>query len=117
VPKVVAVAGRGRPAQAARRWLAGLRAAGIDVALVSDDEQTGDGLPTQSVSRLAPLATMRALDVEMQIRTIHAVVAFGRRAGLMRRMLAPALRPRIPGVDAHTDSVLAAERLREVPQD
>jgi hypothetical protein len=117
VPKVVAVAGRGRPAQAARRWLAGLRAAGIDVALVSDDEQTGDGLPTQSVSRLAPLATMRALDVEMQIRTIHAVVAFGRRAGLIRRMLAPALRPRIPGVDAHTDSVLAAERLREVPQD
>lgn len=117
VPKVVAVARRGRPAQAARRWLAGLRAAGIDVALVSDEEQAGDSLPTQSVSRLAPLATMRALDVEMQIRTIHAVVAFGRRAGIVRRMLAPALRPRIPGIDARTDPILAAERLREASHD
>ena len=47
---------------------------------------------------------MRALDVEMQIRTIHAVVAFGRRARLVWRFLPGTLRPSIAGLDATTDT-------------
>ncbi|MGH2902534.1 MAG: glycosyltransferase family 2 protein [Solirubrobacteraceae bacterium] len=116
-PKVVAIAARGDAAQRARRWLGSLRAEGLDVALVSDDSIRDEEIPLQAVSRLRPLATMRALDVETQIRTVHAVVAFGHRATLVRRLLPSSLRPKIPGLDAHTDPVLAAKRLRAGPQD
>jgi hypothetical protein len=46
---------------------------------------------------------MRALDLEMQIRTIHAVVPFGRRARLVWRLLPGTLRPEIPGLDEGSD--------------
>jgi hypothetical protein len=49
--------------------------------------------------------------VEMQIRTAHAVVAFGHRARLVRCFLPSALRPEIPGLDAQADPVVAAERI------
>jgi hypothetical protein len=111
-PKVVAMAARGEATQRARRWLGALRAEGFDVALVSDDCRHNEQIPLREVSRLRPLTTMRALDVEMQIRTAHAVVAFGRRARLVRCLLPGVLRPEIEGLDAQTDPVLAAERLR-----
>lgn len=109
--KVVAIAARGDAAQRARRWLSALRAEGFDVALVSDDHAHDEEVPLREVSRLRPVATMRALDVEMQIRTAHAVVAFGRRAELVRCFLPSALRPEIPGLDAQVDPVVAAERI------
>jgi len=119
-PKVLAIAGSGQSAQAARQWLGALRAAGVDVALISDDHGPygahSDGhphgeIPTHLVHHLRPLATMRALDIEMQIRTIHAVVLFGRRAKLVRHFLPGALRPEISGLDAQADPVVAAERV------
>jgi hypothetical protein len=112
-PKVVAIAGRGRPAEHARRWLGTLRAGGVDVALVSDEKQGGQDIPTASVARLWPLAVMHALDLEMQIRTVHAVVAFGRRASLVRRLLPATLRPHLAGVDAQADALRVLESLRE----
>lgn len=112
LPKVVAIAGRGEEAQIAREWLGALHAAGIDVALISDDRQPDGEIPTQKLLHLRPVGTMRALDVEMQIRTVHAVVAFGRRARLVRRLLPGTLRPEIPGLDAGADPVLVAERLQ-----
>jgi glycosyltransferase involved in cell wall biosynthesis len=111
LPKVVVIAGRGEAAQMAQRWLDALRAAGIDVALVSDDDRSDAKIPTRTVRHLRPLATMRALDIEMQIRAIHAVVAFGHRARLVRHCLPSALRPEIPGLDAQADPVVAAERV------
>lgn len=113
VPKVVAIAARAGAAARARRWLGALHAAGIDVTLVTSDGHPDDRLPVQNVRRLTPLTTMRALDVEMQIRTIHAVVAFGWRAGVLRRLLPPTLRPEIFGVDASADPAVVAERLRD----
>ena len=112
LPKIVAIAARGEATQRARRWLGALAAEGFDVALVSDDPRRDEEIPLQEVSRLRPLATMRGLDVETQIRTAHTVVAFGWRAGLVRRLLPGSLRPEISGLDAQTDPVLAAERLR-----
>jgi Glycosyl transferase family 2 len=111
-PKVVAIAARGQSARAATRWLQSLRAAGIDVALISDDNDLEEKLPGQRVRRLRPAATMRALDIEMQIRTIHAVVAVGHRAKLMRRLVPGTLRPEIAGLDPEGDPGAAADLLR-----
>lgn len=111
--KVVAIAARGQSARAATRWLQSLRAAGIDVALISDDNDLEEKLPGQRVRHLRPTATMRALDIEMQIRTIHAVVAVGHRAKLMRRLAPGTLRPEISGLDLGDDPGAAADLLRQ----
>jgi hypothetical protein len=111
-PKIVAIAARGKPATRAERWLAALATEGLDVTLLSDDRRRADGVPLREVSSLSPLATMRALDVEMQIRTIHAIVPFGRRAKLVSRLLPAALRPQITGLEALTDPLRAAELLK-----
>jgi (heptosyl)LPS beta-1,4-glucosyltransferase len=110
-PKVVAIAGRGEAAQVARRWLDALRSAGVDVALLSNDDRTDEEIPTQKLRHLRPLETMRALDIEMQIRTIHAVVAFGPLASFVRKAIPTSLRPEIQGLDIHANPVLTAERL------
>ena len=128
--KVVAVAGCGRPAQAATEWLAGLRSRGLDVALISTapgaamrkrSNEVGQArlagidkdVPLQAVKRLRPLAVIRALEVEMQMRTIDAVVPFGKRAGFIRRLLPWTLRPALPGLDANLDPEVAAARANE----
>jgi (heptosyl)LPS beta-1,4-glucosyltransferase len=108
-PKVVALAAGSAATRDAGRWLVELQANGIDVALISTDDAEEE-LPTRRVGSLAPLATMRALDVEMQLRTIHAVVPFGHRARVIRHLLPGTLRPRIPGVDAATEPAVAARR-------
>jgi glycosyltransferase involved in cell wall biosynthesis len=112
-PKVVAIAARGQSARTATRWLQSLRAAGIDVALISDDNDLEEKLPGQRVRRLRPAATMRALDIEMQIRTIHAVVAVGHHAKLIRRLVPRTLRPEIAGLDPEGDPGAAADLLRQ----
>lgn len=137
--KVVAVAADGPDAQAARRWLAMLREGGADVVLVTgrnagedrsddrnraaedsdetpsgelpSDETPSDELPVRRLGRLGPLATMRALDLEMQIRTVHAVVAFGRHARLVCRLLPPTLRPSVAGLHAGLAPEQALQRL------
>ncbi len=111
-PKVVAVAGRGDAESTAVRWLLELAGRGVDVALVGEREDPRAGaLPGQSVDRLTSLQTARALDVEMQIRTIDAVVPFGARARLALRLLPRALHPSIVGVDADADAAQALARL------
>jgi hypothetical protein len=110
-PKVIAIARHGSAERLARRWLGKLAAAGVDVALVSDRKAADTELPGQRVRRLGPVRTMRAVDVEMQIRTAHAVVAFGPPAKLIARLLPGALRPRIAGVDAAGEPARAVEAL------
>jgi hypothetical protein len=111
-PKVIAIARHGRSEQQARKWLAKLAAVGVDVALVCDHANDVSELPVQRVRQLRFLQTMRAIDVEMQIRTAHVVVAFGKRAKLIERLLPGALRPQISGVDSTVEPAQAAERLR-----
>ncbi len=112
LPKVVALAGRGKPTQAARRWLGELCAAGLDVTLLSEQTISEPELPTQTVQHLRPVAVMRALDLEMQIQAIHAMVPFGRRARLISRLLPRSLRPSISGLssDLEPDRALAVIR-------
>ena len=73
------------------------------MALLSNDVEPTGSIPLRRVGRLRPMQTMRALDEEMQLRTIHAVVPFGRRARFVWHLLPGTLRPSIPGLDATTD--------------
>jgi Glycosyl transferase family 2 len=110
-PKVVVVAARGRAAQQATDWLAQLGAHGVDVALVTD--QTDPSVvPWQRVAKLRPLAVMHALDVEMQMRTLDAVLPMGWRARLLWRVLPWTLRPGILGLSVGLDAERAAELVR-----
>lgn len=123
--KVVAVADAGEATAAARSWLSELRRRGIDVALITAepsaaekrDGATGparaisaEDVPVRVVRHLRPLAVIRALEIETQLRTIDAVVPVGGRARLVWRMVPGTLRPEIPGLDITVDPETAAER-------
>ncbi len=99
-PKIVALAARGDATKTARGWLKQLQSRGVDVVLLSDEREPPNDVPTKHVQRLLPLAAIRALDVEMQLRTIHAVVPFGRKARFVWSLLPRTLRPEMPGLDA-----------------
>lgn len=101
--KIVAVAGRGRPADAAAHWLSALQEHGVDVALITDEPAARGALPGQTVARLSPLAARRALEIEMDLRTIDSVVPVGRRARIVHALLPPTLRPTIAGVNVAAD--------------
>lgn len=111
-PKIVVLAARGRAAQEAGSWLARLQAHGVDVALVSDETSPSVTAPIQRVAKLRPLTVMRALDVEMQMRTLDAVLPMGRRARLLWRVLPWTLRPTIPGLFVGLDAERAAQLAR-----
>ena len=122
--RIVAVADRGRPTESAVRWLNALQQRGVDVALISEEPHPShvephhadphlrrtrtaaklSGVPHRGVHRIRPLALIRALEVERQVRIIDAVVPFGRRARLLQRLLPRTLRPEIPGLDADLEA-------------
>lgn len=127
-PKVVALSGGNREAAVATRWLAGLRAQGLDVALVcttAEDSTAGragaepagaaganGGVPLRRVTHMSPLSAIRALEIETQLRTIDAVVTVGRRARLVGMLVPRTLRPTISGLDASLDPRAGAELVR-----
>jgi hypothetical protein len=125
--KVVAVADAGEATRVARRWLSGLQRRGVDVALIAVEPNTakeggenaggppraatvGADVPLRVVRRLWPLAVIRALEVETQLRTIDAVVPVGRRARLVWHAVPGTLRPEIAGLTIDLDPEAAAER-------
>jgi hypothetical protein len=114
---VIATATGDRATDEAATWLRALRDEGIDVALISDKRPREEDLPVRRVDRLGPLATMHALDIEMQLRTAHAVVPVGRRAGIVHCLLPAALRPEIKGMTAASDPVEAARLARSAVGD
>jgi len=97
--KVVAVASGARAQQAALNRLLDLRARGADVALISDEPSAAAELSSQTVSRLGPLTLIRALESELQVRPIDAVIAFGRRAELTLRLVPADFRPESADLD------------------
>lgn len=127
-PKVVALSGGEGASGVAARWLSGLRTHGIDVALVSttakngaeahvgakqiDGTQVEEAVPLQRVAHLSPLSAIRALEIEMQLRTIDAVVTVGRRAQLVGMFVPGTLRPEIAGLEADLSPEKAAELVR-----
>lgn len=114
--KVVVVAAHDRPTRCAERWLSNLQMQGLDVALISDEVARNAAIPGQTVPRLSPFAVRHALEVEMDLRAINAVVPVGRRARTIYRLLPPMLRPEVAGVGIDVDpekvATLAAARVR-----
>ncbi|HUN77942.1 MAG TPA: glycosyltransferase family 2 protein [Solirubrobacteraceae bacterium] len=106
--RIVAIADRGAPTRGAADWLEALRSRGIDVALVCPRPPAGVSVPCRAVAGMRPLAAIRALETERQLRIVDAVVPFGRRAGLLWRMLPRTLRPQIAGLRGGQDPERAA---------
>jgi Glycosyl transferase family 2 len=124
-PKVVALSDGEEAAGLATRWLAGLRTQGLDVTLVcttaesgagggvgAEPNGAGAGVSLQPVARLSPLRAIRALEIEMQLRTIDAVVTVGGRARLVGMLVPRTLRPEISGLDVSLEPEAAAELVR-----
>jgi hypothetical protein len=110
--RIVAVADRGLPAQRAAQWLGALRRGGVDVALISEQPATAEQIPQRAVGRIRPLAVIRALETERQVRIVDAVVPFGRRSRQLYRVLPHTLRPQIPGLDSDVDPAQALRLIR-----
>jgi glycosyltransferase involved in cell wall biosynthesis len=101
--RVVGVAADSGTAAIAQLWLASARAAGADVALIGACPAGQGGVRVRSLRRPGPLALIRALDAEEQLRPIDAVVAFGSRARLLLRMVPPGLRGQLSQITQETD--------------
>lgn len=128
-PKIVAVSGDGEARRIATRWLSGLQKQGIDVVLISTahspnqearadcetqtELSTGDDVPLQAAKNLRPLAVIRALEIETQLRTIDAVLAIGRRARLVQHFVPSTLWPTLPGLNVALDPETAAWEAKE----
>jgi glycosyltransferase involved in cell wall biosynthesis len=115
--RVVGVAADPRAAADAQRWLARARAAGADVTLVGPRqdvecmsqgverarEEAGHGeVRIRALNGVGPVALIRALDAEDQLRPFDVVVAFGARAGVLLRLVPGALRGELSGITQET---------------
>jgi len=114
--RVVGVASGEDACEEALRWLEQVASAGADVSLIADGDLsvTTEGIRVRRLQRFGPLAAIRALDAEEQLRPLDAVVAFGSRAGLVVGAAPAELRGALRAIDAATDpaSVPWAERER-----
>jgi hypothetical protein len=97
----------------AQAWLERAQEAGADAVLVARLSADAGAVRTRLVSRLGPLAVIRALDAEDQLRPIDVVVAFGRRGRLLLRALPAALRGHMRGVTQETAPQAVNWRERE----
>jgi glycosyltransferase involved in cell wall biosynthesis len=106
---VVAVAGTGSDSARAADWLAGAARAGADVALLtpapadSVAAAAGHGVRLRRLERLGPLALIRALDAEEQLRSIDGVLAFGSAANLVLRLVPRGLRGPVRDLRGESD--------------
>jgi hypothetical protein len=107
--KVVALAGSDRATRAAERWLEALRARGLDVVLIAAAPRADPTIPGAALRSLNPLAVMRALDAEAQLRSVDAVVPVGTGARIVWHLLPAALRPVVPGLAADLEPERAAD--------
>ena len=96
--KIVALASGAAGAREAEEWLERLRARGADVALIAEQAPANDSIPHQSLRRVRPLSAIHALEHEMHVRPIDAVVPLGGRARRVLRLLPASHRPEIAGL-------------------
>lgn len=87
----------------AREWLARAREQGADVALIARLPAAVGGcapgrLHTCALGRLSLLHLIRAIDAEMQLRTIDALIGFGPRAERLLANVPRAVRGAAPSL-------------------
>ena len=109
--RLLAIAGGEQGTARALGWLRAARDAGADVALVTDAPPAVDhDLHVRALDRLTPLQLIRALDAEVQLRGVDALVPCGPRERRLARLLPHDLRAPYGAVDPDTDPA-EAERL------
>jgi hypothetical protein len=102
--RVVALAGDEAHTAAAARWLATAAALGADVALLSTVVAIpAEGVRLRRLDAFGPLSVIRGLEAEEQLRTLDAVVAFGRRASLVLHAVPGDLRGHMRDVTSELD--------------
>jgi hypothetical protein len=101
--KVVAVADGARSIATALARLQELQGRGADVTLIASEPPPACELPVQALARVGPVALLRALDAESDVRPIDSVLAVGTRARLVLAMLPGGLRPHLPDLDAELE--------------
>jgi hypothetical protein len=111
--RVVGVAVDKGAMKLAQEWLQDARAGGADAVLISRSrERTDSTVRVRPLMGHGPLALIRALDAEEQLRPIDAVVAFGRTAGLLSRCVPPGLRGVLPEITERTDPASVSWAIR-----
>jgi hypothetical protein len=109
--RLVAIASGAEHTGRAAAWLSAALAAGADVALVTDSPpEAANGVHVRELERLTPLRLIRALDAEVQLRGVDALVPWGARERRAARLLPPELRAPYGTLDPSTDPA-DAERL------
>jgi hypothetical protein len=111
--RLLAIASGAGGAARAADWLRAARAAGADVALVTDAAAPADGdLHVRRLDRLTPLRLIRAMDAEVQLRGVDALVPCGARERRLARLLPSDLRAPFGELDPATDPAEAERRVR-----
>jgi hypothetical protein len=111
--RVVAVAAGPDSSAEAVRWLGQAAGAGADVSLIASDAPEAPGIRVRRLDRMGPLALIRALDAEEQLRTLDAVLAFGPSARLLLRAVPGGLRGALRGVSSELDPAAVRWEQRE----
>jgi hypothetical protein len=95
------------------RWVTAAQAAGADVGLVTDSPPPASrDLHVRELARLTPLRLIRALDAEVQLRGVDALVPWGHRERRLARLLPPELRAPYGPLDPRTDPEEAVRLVR-----
>jgi hypothetical protein len=101
--RVLAIAAGTAATSAAQTWLEAARHAGADTVLLTQrGPAASGGVRVRPLERVGPLAVIRALDAEEQLRPIDAVVAFGRRGRALLHVIPPGLRGHMPEITQET---------------
>ncbi len=109
--RLLAIASGPDRAARAAGWLSAAREAGADVALVTDAPPAlNHDLHVRELPRLTPLRLIRALDAEVQLRGVDALVPCGPHERRLARLLPPELRAPYGALDPSVDPA-EAERL------
>jgi glycosyltransferase involved in cell wall biosynthesis len=112
-PRIVGVAFGARQRARALSWLGKVAVTGVDVALLSDCQDSAGAAVRVRVRSLAapvgPLTLIRSLDAEEQLRTIDAIVLFGKHARMLMRLVPSPLRGAVRCVEADSDPQTAGE--------
>jgi Glycosyl transferase family 2 len=113
--RLVAVADTGLDAERASAWLQRASQAGADTALISAPLKTPSGAGNgargaQKVRKLSLLNLIRAVDTEMQLRSIDALIAFGPRAERLLPRVPRAVRSSALSLQESTEPETAIQR-------